>query len=83
MKMQKSVIFVMKNSKINVWKIKKNIVRDQFHYTGEYRGATHSIWNLKYSVPKKMSIAFHNGSKYDYHFIIKELPEESEKKLLA
>ena len=30
-----------------------------------------------------MSIAFHNGSKYDYHFIIKELPEESEKKLLA
>ena len=83
MKMQKSVIFVMKNSKINVWKIKKNIVRDQFHYTRKYGGATHSIWNLKYSVPKKMSIAFHNGSKYDYHFIIKELPEESEKKLLA
>ena len=24
-----------------------------FHYTGEYRSAAHSIYNLKYSVPKK------------------------------
>ena len=24
-------------------------------------------------------IAFHNGSSYDYHFIIKELPEKLEK----
>ena len=29
-------------------------VRDNFHYTGEYRGARHSICNLKYSVPKKL-----------------------------
>ena len=32
-----------------------------FHYTGEYRGA-HSKFNLKYSVPKEISIVFHNGS---------------------
>ena len=32
--------------------------------------------DLKYSVPKKIPIAFHNGSNYDYHFIIKELAEE-------
>ena len=31
-------------------------VRD--HYTGEYRGAAHSICNLKYSVPKEIPIAF-------------------------
>ena len=31
------------------------------------------------SVPKKVSIAFHNGPNYDYHFIIKELVEESKK----
>ena len=46
-------------------------VRDNCHYTGEYRRAAHSICNLKYSVPKKIPIVFHNGSNYDYHFIIK------------
>ena len=39
----------------------------------------HSICNLKYSVPEKVSIVFHNGSNYDYHFIIKELAEEFKK----
>ena len=34
---------------------------------------------LKYSGPKKIHIAFHNGSNYDYHFIIKELGEEFKK----
>ena len=51
-------------------------VRGYCHYTGEYRGAAHII---KYSVPKEIPIAFHNGPYYDYHFIIKVLPEESEK----
>ena len=45
-------------------------VRDHCHYTVEYRGAVHSICNLKYSVPKKIGIVFHNGSNYDFHFII-------------
>ena len=51
---------------MNIWK-KKNIVkvRDHCHHTGEYRGAAHSITNLKYSVPKKISITFYNGSNYD------------------
>ena len=39
----------------------------------------HSICSLKYNVPKKCSITFHNKSKYDYHFITKELAEELEK----
>ena len=51
-------------------------VRDHCHYTREYRGAAHSICNLKYTVPKKSPIVFHNGSNYDYHFIIKELAKE-------
>ena len=54
-------------------------VRDHCYCTGEYRGAAHSICNLKYSVPKKIIKVFHNGSNYDYRFIIKELAEEFEK----
>ena len=54
-------------------------VRDHCHYTGEYGGPVQSICNLKYSVPKEIFIVFHNGSSYDYHFIIKELAEEFKK----
>ena len=54
-------------------------VRDHWHYTGEYSGAAHSICNLKYSVIKNVPIISHNGSSYDYHFIIKELAKESKK----
>ena len=58
---------------------KKNYkVRDHCHYTGKYKGATHNICNLRYKVPKEIPIVFHNGSIYDYHFIIKELVKEFE-----
>ena len=43
----------------------------------------HSICNLKYSVPKKFPIVFHNGSDYDYHFITKELAEELKKQFFC
>ena len=53
---------------------KKNYkVRDHCHYTGKYRGAAHNVCNLRYKVPKEIPVVFHNGSTYDYHFIIKEL----------
>ena len=42
----------------------------------KFRGATHSICNLRYKVPHKIHVKIHNGSKYDYHFIIRELAEE-------
>ena len=72
--MQKSVIFVRKNLEINIWKTKKYCkVRDHCHYTGEYRGAAHSMCNLKYSVPERIHLVFHNGFNCVYHFIIKVL----------
>ena len=46
----------------------KKKVRDHCHYTGKFRGAAHSICNLRYKVPKEISIVFHNGSTCDYHF---------------
>ena len=53
---------------------KKNYkVRDYCHNTSKYRDAAHNICNLRYKVPKEIPIVFHNGSTYDYHFIIKEL----------
>ena len=57
---------------------KNDKVRDHCHYTGKYRGAAHNICNLRYKVPKEIPIVFHNGSIYDYHFIIKELVKEFE-----
>ena len=60
--MQKYVIFDKKLENKYVKDKKRRKVRDHCHYTGEYRGAVHSICNLKYSVPKKIPIAFHNGS---------------------
>ena len=51
-------------------------VRDHCHYTAKYRGAAHKICNLLYNTPREIPVVFHNGSSYDYHFIIKGLAEE-------
>ena len=57
---------------------KQQKVKDHCHYTEKYRSAACNICNLRYKVPKEMPVVFHNGSKYDYHFIIKELVKEFE-----
>ena len=46
-------------------------VWDHCHYTRKFRGAAQNICNIRYKVPKKIPIVFHNGSTYDYNFIIK------------
>ena len=50
-------------------------VRDRCHYVGKFRGAAHSIYNLKYKVRKKIPVVIHNAG-YDTHFIIELLAEE-------
>ena len=47
-------------------------IKDHCHYTGKFRGAAHSIRNLRYKVPKNISIVIHNAG-YDTHFIIEQL----------
>ena len=51
-------------------------VRDHCHYTGKHRGAAHSKCTLEYKIVKEIPVLFHNGSVYDYHFIIKYLARE-------
>ena len=58
---------------MNYWKL-----RGHCHYTGKYRGAAHSICNLKFNVPNEIPVFFSNGSNYDYHFIIKKIANECE-----
>ena len=55
-------------------------VRDHCHFTGKYRGAAYSICNLKFNLPNEIPVVFHNGSKYDYNFIIKELANKFQRK---
>ena len=51
-------------------------VRDFCQYTGKYRGAAHSICNLKYTASNKNLVVFHSVPNYDYHFILKKLANE-------
>ena len=67
--------FCMDENNKKKFKLKQK-VRDHCHYTGKYRGAAHSICNLRYKAPKQIPVVFHNGSTYEYHFIIEEVVKE-------
>ena len=58
------------------FKDEKNKVKDFCYYTGKFKGAAHKkcIDNTLKEV--EIPICFHNGSNYDYHFIIKEIAKE-------
>ena len=51
-------------------------VSEYCHYASEYGGAADSKCNLRYSVPKLISIVSYKRSNHHYHFIIKELAQE-------
>ena len=67
----------MRDRMLHLWKRDRK-GRDHCHYTGKYRGTTHSICNIKFNVPNEIPIVFPNGSNYVYNFIIKELAKEFE-----
>ena len=58
--------------------VNKKKVKDHCHYTGKFRGAAHSICNLRCEIQKEIPVIFHNGSTYDYHFIFEELVKNFE-----
>ena len=57
--------------------------RDHYHSADKYKDAAYTICNFKYSIPNEISLIFHNGSSYDYHFVINKLAEEFEGNLLV
>ena len=56
-------------------------VRDHNHRNGLYIGAAHQSCNLRRTRQKSMNIYMHNGSKYDFHFIVKALANKNVKNL--
>ena len=69
--MQESVIFVKKNLKINMWKI-KNILKLGISVIIQ---GNIEVLCIAYVIQNKLCL-FGNVSNYDYHFIVKELAEE-------
>ena len=55
--------------------LKDKKFRDHWHCRWKYMGAAHNICNLKYILSSFIyfPIVFHNGSNYNYNFIIKEV----------
>ena len=56
-------------------------VREHCHFTSKYRGAAHSICNLRFNMPNKILAVFHGGLNYNYHLIVKELANKFEEQL--
>jgi hypothetical protein len=48
-------------------------VRDHCHISGKYRGAAHSMCNLKFKYPKNIPVVFHNLKGYDSHLIMQHI----------
>ena len=73
-------IILIKSKKCFVIMIIKSIIKSDIIRTSQenIEKATHSICNLRYKISKEFSVAFHDVSTYDYHFIIKELAKEFE-----
>ncbi|CAC5407070.1 unnamed protein product [Mytilus coruscus] len=57
-----------------------NKVREHDHLSGKYRGAACQSCNTKEGKATKLiPVFFHNGSNYDFHFLIEELMKKEDK----
>ena len=62
------------NKKSTTYDEDKNYCKSKHNckFTGKYQGTCHKICK-KHTRLKEIPIIFHNGSNYDYHFIINQL----------
>ena len=79
MKTQKSATFAKTSLNINTLVIKIMVQLTAIVIMLVNTEVLH-ICNLKYSVTKEIPVFLHNGSNYNYHFIIKEIAKEFEGK---
>ena len=78
-KSKKYFVYAKKDLVLVIMIIKSIIKPDIIRTSQEnIEKATHSICNLRYKISKEITVAFHDVSTYDYHFIIKELAKEFE-----
>jgi len=56
-------------------------VLDHDHWTSLYRGPAHNRCNLEYKNSQKIRCFFHNGKGYDFHFILKAIPNVNYRKI--
>ena len=63
------------NKELSAYDEDKNYckVKNYCKFTGKYQGSCHKICRSKCRLLKEIPIMFHNGSTYDYHFIINKL----------
>ena len=55
-------------------------IREHNHFNGEYRGAACQSCNTREGkASKEIPVFFHNGSNYDFHFIVTELMKYQDK----
>ena len=64
------------NSQKKFAKDKNYQKREHYYFTCKYRGAAHSICNLRFNMSIEIPVVFDNRSNYDDHFVIKELANE-------
>ena len=60
-------------------KFDKEKIREHDHLSGKYRGASCGSCNAKEGKTKIIPVFFHNGSNYDFHFLIEELMKYEDK----
>ena len=77
---EQNICYICKRE-LNIYDKEYYKIRDHCHYTGKCKGAAHNVYNIRYKIPKWIPVAFHKESKYDYHFIIKDLAEEFESQI--
>ena len=56
-------------------------VKGYDYYTGEFSGSAHLLCSSKYQAHRNIPVIIHNGSNYDFHFIIKELAKKFKSKM--